>query len=319
MNQFEQNQYYNFEFQMEQNRKRQKKILSDTGLSLFIMAVAILVSQVIFQIIIKLIDPEIFNKDWYGWVMTALCVVGVGLPVFYAAIGRVPKSESREVNSISVIQFIGIFFVCTGSMYLANFIGILLSIPFIFLRGGELINPVADAVLGSNFIITFIYGSFVAPFVEEIIFRKLLLDRLRRFGDLAAILLSGIAFGLFHMNLLQFLYASVLGFIFAYVTLKTNTIRYSIILHVLINMIGTVMAPLLLKSGDNFIYILPMILWIMTSITIGSLVFALNIGKVKFNKGTEMVTQKSIYFTNLGTLLFAVLCLAMIFITLLFG
>ena len=186
------------------------------------------------------------------------------------------------------------------------------------LAGGELINPVADAVLGSNFIITFIYGSFVAPVVEEIIFRKLLLDRLRRFGDLAAILLSGIVFGLFHMNLLQFLYASVLGFIFAYVTLKTNTIRYSIILHVLINMIGTVVAPLLLKSGDNFIYILPMILWIMTSITIGSLVFALNIGKVKFNKGTEMVTQKSIYFTNLGTYYLPFMS-CYDFITLLFG
>lgn len=51
----------------------------------------------------------------------------------------------------------------------------------------------------------------VAPVAEEFIFRRLLLDRIRIFGDGAAILIGGAAFGLFHGNLNQTFYAFALG------------------------------------------------------------------------------------------------------------
>ena len=53
--------------------------------------------------------------------------------------------------------------------------------------------------------------------------------------DKVAIITTAILFGLFHANFSQFFYAVALGMIFAYVTLKTGTIKYSIILHIVVN------------------------------------------------------------------------------------
>ena len=59
-------------------------------------------------------------------------------------------------------------------------------------------------------------------------------------SEIAAILLSGFMFDLFHKNLQQFIYATVIGIIFAYIYIRTGRLRYSIILHMLINFMGSV-------------------------------------------------------------------------------
>jgi len=174
----------------------------------------------------------------------------------------------------------------------------------------SLVNPLQEVLAGSNFIITLIYASLVAPIVEELIFRKLLLDKLRRFGDVPAILMTGFAFGLFHMNLSQFFYATALGFIFAYITIKTNTVRYSIILHIMINFIGTIVAPMATKQ--NAIFSLIIMFWMLTAITLGVVFFILNVKKIKLERPTIPVEKKSIFFINLGTILYTGICLVMI-------
>ena len=80
----------------------------------------------------------------------------------------------------------------------------------------------------------------VAPIVEELIFRKIVIDRLSVFGDRNAIIFSSVAFGLIHVNLYQFFYATALGFILGYVYTKTRNVKYSIFMHMLINFLGSV-------------------------------------------------------------------------------
>lgn len=75
----------------------------------------------------------------------------------------------------------------------------------------------------------------VAPVAEEFIFRRLLLDRIRIFGDRATILIGGAAFGLFHGNLNQTFYAFALGAVFSAIILMTNRLRYTIAIHMFIN------------------------------------------------------------------------------------
>jgi membrane protease YdiL (CAAX protease family) len=196
-------------------------------------------------------------------------------------------------------------------MYITNFFSVILTLGIAFIKGEELINPVAEAILNGNFIITLIYAAVVAPIFEELIFRKLLLDKLRRFGDLPAILMTGIAFGLFHMNLSQFFYAAVLGFIFAYVVIRTNTVIYSILLHMMINFIATVMTPF--ATEENLIAIAIIFLWMIISITIGVVLFILNVKKIKLEKAAPLM-KKSDYFFNVGTILYTLICFVVIVI-----
>ena len=87
----------------------------------------------------------------------------------------------------------------------------------------------------------------LAPLLEELICRKLLIDRTVRYGEKLSVLMSGLIFGLLHQNLFQFFYAFALGSVFAYVYVRTGRIRYTIILHAIVNFLGAVVAPAVLS------------------------------------------------------------------------
>ncbi len=289
-----------------------KQIVSKAAFALFVMAAVILLVQVGIDYLVANYSPSIAETNWYIWAVTALTVVVIGFPIYYLMIKRVPDSIKREPVKLKVSHFIVLFFVCTAAMYITNFFSVILTVVIALLKGDDLLslNPLMEAVTGSNFVITLLYASLVAPIVEELIFRKLLLNKLRRFGDVPAILLTGFAFGLFHMNLSQFFYATVLGIIFAYVTIRTNTVKYSILLHIIINFIGTVVAPL--AAGKNIVLLMLLVLWELVAITIGIVFFIVNIKKIKLEKAAKPLDKKSDYFLNLGTVLYTLLCIAMI-------
>ena len=59
--------------------------------------------------------------------------------------------------------------------------------------------------------------------------------------------LSALTFGLFHMNLFQFFYAFGLGLLFAYIYMRTGRLRYPVLLHGIVNFLGSVVAPFILS------------------------------------------------------------------------
>ncbi len=287
-----------------------KGILNDVGFALFIFILAILGSQTVIEVLTYLLVPSVAETNWYIWVVTAITIVGIGFPIYYFLMKRIPNTPRKEVIKLRPKEFITLFFICAAFMYVTNILSTILTVMIAFLKGDtELLNPAAEAILNSNFIVSLIYASIVAPIIEELIFRKILLDKLRRFGDIPAILMTGIAFGLFHMNLSQFFYASVLGFIFAYITIKTNTVKYAIILHMMINFISTAISPIVLN--ENLLGIVLINIWMYGSITVGTILFFINMKKIKFEKAALPV-KKSYFILNTGTILYILVCLVMI-------
>ena len=106
-----------------------------------------------------------------------------------------------------------------------------------------------DYVMG-NPLYSILVMVILAPVLEEYIFRKLLIDRLSKYGELTAMLFSATVFGLFHMNFFQFFYAFGLGLLFAYIYTRTRNLLYPVLLHMIINFQGSVLAPWLLSSVD---------------------------------------------------------------------
>ncbi len=119
----------------------------------------------------------------------------------------------------------------------------------------QLINRVIDRIFGTGKIPEAFEGMnpantaqfaffavcicIIAPICEEYVFRELLLKPIRKFGDLAAALMSGLVFGLYHGNFDQFAYAALLGFFYAVIAIRRNSIIPTIILHALNNFIVT--------------------------------------------------------------------------------
>lgn len=295
-----------------------RRIISRAGFALFFMAAAVLGSQLILDQLITHFDASITKTDWYSWAVTAISIIGIGFPIFYLIIRRIPDSPKGESEKMTLLRFIVIFFICASAMYITNIFSSILTVLIALAKGQkELVNPIEEIMVNSNFIVSLIYATVVAPIMEELIFRKLLLNKLRRFGDIPAILMTGIAFGLFHMNLSQFFYAAVLGFIFAYVTIKTNTILYSILLHMSVNFIGTIVTPL--ATSQNPIFTFFLLQWMFVAILIGLMCFGFNFKKIRFEKSEVILTDKGVYIKNVGTLLYLLLCLVMIGIITIFS
>lgn len=115
-------------------------------------------------------------------------------------------------------------------------------------RGAPVSNPV-ESIQNYPAALNLLLGCVIAPAAEELMFRRLLLDRLRPYGDRFAVFASALCFGLFHGNLNQMFYAFALGVIFAYVMLRTGRLWQTVLLHALVNAVSVALAPLLERVG----------------------------------------------------------------------
>jgi membrane protease YdiL (CAAX protease family) len=293
----------------EQYDRQAKSIISRSFIAVFVLAAVTLTVSTVIQLLVNRYLPVINEANWYLWALTAVSLIGIGYPIYYLLMKKIPDTPGHAINKLKLSTFIMFFFICASAMYITNFITQFITIFISIIKGGELANPAVDALTNSNGIISFIYAVILAPLIEEMIFRKLLLNKLRRFGDAPAILMSGIAFGLFHFNLQQGFYAAVLGFLFAYITIRTNTVRYSIILHMMINFIGTFSAFAL--KDMNIIIIMLIVAWVISSVTIGAVFFIINIKRIRFDRAQQPIKTSS-FIMNPGVILFLLLSIALI-------
>lgn len=101
----------------------------------------------------------------------------------------------------------------------------------------------ASAGIDSGTLTGVLAVAVVAPVVEELIFRGLILNRLSRVmpGWLAAVL-SSAAFGVCHRHPVWFAYAFVLGAFFALLDLRAQSILPSILGHIAFNAISQILS-----------------------------------------------------------------------------
>ena len=98
-----------------------------------------------------------------------------------------------------------------------------------------------SAGIVNNVFLTVVYAIILGPIIEELCLRGLSYGYLEKSGikPLFVILISGILFGVMHLNLVQGIYASVLGFILGYIRYKYRTVRFVALVHILFNIMGT--------------------------------------------------------------------------------
>ena len=288
--------------QQLQNEKNFKTI----GYSLFGMLLAVIVSQIFFTLFLVTAFPGIEYSIWFETLLISIPFYLVGVPVFLAIINKVPSQEKGPKKNLSFKQMIVLFFVSMGTTYVFNFVGNIINQIIEGIKGSEVINPLDTVINLSNIVPLIIVVVILTPIIEEFVFRGVLLDKLRRFGDKTAIIFTALVFGLFHGNFSQFFYAFALGLIFAYITIKTNTIRYSIVLHMLVNLFGSVIMPMLVLGGDGTLLVIAGIL-VLLFLIVGTVLFFKNLKKVKQdikeNYGGEDLNTDKLY-NNRGMILF---------------
>ena len=214
------------------------------GISFIFLLTALV--QVILDMAVRRHAPALASADWYGYLLSMVPMYVVAMPLSLLLF-RLGRAEPPEEHPMRASVFVGLLALCFGLTYAGNFVGQLVNSLLGAIRGAPISNPVADMTASSPLWVNLLFVGILAPVMEEIFYRKLVIDRLRRYGDLPAILLSGIAFGLVHGNFSQFFYAATLGCLFGYIYLNTGRIRYTIFLHMGINLVGGVYTSEMLK------------------------------------------------------------------------
>lgn len=161
-----------------------------------------------------------------------------------------PKMPAAQIVKWIFISLFAVYAMSFISNYIFNFIQMITGIE---LHPAQIVTENSWLSKLTNILAIM----FFAPIFEEILFRGTMLRNSARYGSWSMIIIMGIMFGLWHLNYAQTFYTAMLGVCSGFLIIKSNSIIPSIILHFIMNTIGTVQSLLMgnidlekLASGD---------------------------------------------------------------------
>ncbi|MDD2445299.1 MAG: type II CAAX endopeptidase family protein [Clostridia bacterium] len=138
----------------------------------------------------------------------------------------------KKINYKGVLLSIGIgVIVFILNIAISSFFNLIIT-----LFGYENIGSpsIADYSI-SAFILALFVTAILPGFCEEIASRGMLLKGFNKLGWKKMILISGLLFGLMHLNIEQFFYATIIGWFLAFICLTTGNIIPGMIIHFMNN------------------------------------------------------------------------------------
>ncbi len=300
-----------------------KKFFSKVGFTYLIYAIAAIIIQIILINILGEINYDFINDFNSLTIISAICNYVLPFPILYCLMKKL-DSQTPEKDTLTIKTFITYIAITLTLMWAGNIIGLAITTLISQFTPLDVSNPVQNLLHSTDLWLNLLLISIIGPIFEEIIFRKLLIDRTIKYGAKVSILLSALIFGLFHGNLNQFFYAFLLGGFFAYIYIKTGKIKYTIILHTIVNLMGSVVSLFVLSSVENIItgpiqpldmiIVLAYIIIILVSILIGLIKIIRDRKNIDFKEIPGKITLSQPVRTvlkNPGIILFITFCIAL--------
>ena len=315
----------------------ERKTFSKIGLSLFASIIAVNVFAVAAVVVFFVVSvfrnmaggsvdiadlsdraAELLSSGWFS---VALLAIGdlIIILVVWLFVRKLPKAPARPIEPGSGGKWamvFSIFCICMALVHILAEVGWfvnsvlqgLFPVPVY-----ESTSPISAATDYSELVMNFVMACMIAPVAEEIIFRKLVLTPLRAFGDTAAILFSGIAFGLFHQNFEQMFYAAAIGILLGYAYIRTNRLWVPITIHFMVNFMGGIVPSMLdmwLPDRSNAILCgMIVAFWIIGGGLVISLRKKIVLEPAPFRFSVPITAKLAV--GNVGVILFTVLCLGL--------
>ncbi len=237
--------------------KKMKKNYGWFALAVAIFGVAVTLLQLFNAKVLPPIGYKLFNFDVteiqaFSFLNIIIPMYVIGFPILALSLSKMDKVKI-EKNKWHFGHYLLAVLLMYGMVGVGMIIGLIchflvitpLGIPF------SDSSALAELILNSNPIWRILTVGILAPIVEEMIFRKLLIDRVVKYGEWTAILTSGIMFGLFHGNFQQCFFAGLIGGLFAYIYIRTGKIWATMLLHATLNLMTSVVTVGLLTSLDS--------------------------------------------------------------------
>ena len=214
------------------------------------LAVMLVIWNVLARVLAEVVAVFAPNANPPMWLIVIISngpLYCIAMPVAWLILRRLPVMPTRSF-SLGGARFWRLLLESVPIMYAGSLIGSLLAG---LVSQGKAVNGIDEIVTNSDPITSVVLLVIVAPLFEEWMFRKQIIDHIRQYGEKTAILLSALAFSLFHANLFQTFYTFGLGLVLGYVYVRTSRLRYSLLMHMIINFNGGIVAPWVASQVDT--------------------------------------------------------------------
>lgn len=153
------------------------------------------------------------------------------LPVFVKERKKEQESGRCHARGASVSIPLTVLLAAASSITI-NILFIKLQV----LEQSETYADVAQKQYGVVFFLGIILYGIVSPLAEEIVFRGIVYNRIKRyFAVPLAVLLSALMFGMYHGNLVQGVYGLLMGILIAYIYEKSGDFFHAFLFHAAAN------------------------------------------------------------------------------------
>lgn len=239
------------------------------------------------------------SSDMLSYLTSYLpCLLGdivaiiLGIVLLSPSLKGILSARSQEPHQFSLLGTLACIGAGNiGAYLLMVVIGLLGSVGYSF-QIPELPLPESNLL---EQILCISYICVLGPVCEEILFRGVILQSLRKFGNMTAIIASSVMFAMFHMNPVQFMVPILVGLVLSYMTIQSKSIFPAILAHIANNTLRT----LPVFFGDNlFVAGILSMLVVAFSIAamIGLAVFILRYGR----KFTDLLHHEDISLAGVG-------------------
>ena len=284
-----------------------KKFFSKIGFNYLIFGLVSLIIQIIVINIIGGVNHNILSDINILAIISSICNYILPFPLFFYLMRKIEK-QNLEKQSLSLKKFLLYLAITFTLMWIGNLVGVTVTSLIGNLFQIDISNPVEYLINSSDIWLNLLLISIIGPIFEEIFFRKFLIDRTIKYGARVSIILSAVIFGFFHGNISQLFYAFLLGGFFAYVYIKTGKIIYTIALHIIVNLMGSVVSLFVAESvnaltantyGTIDLLIIILYFLIIVSALFAGILSLLMFRKSKFNGSKTQIALKHPLRTSL--------------------
>lgn len=205
---------------------------------------ATVISYLAVMLLFRLVSKSGMQPCYVVW---AAMSVNALLPVFTALIfslltAKIAPCVKYACESMTPRRFFMFFAEMLPITFIGSIIGSSVSGLIADLFSVDMPDTVSELIENISIPAIIVFTVILAPIFEELCFRKILIDKLSEYGTSFCVVFSGLAFGAYHGNFYQFFYAAAIGMLFAYIYCRYGKIKYTILLHMILNFLGSVAA-----------------------------------------------------------------------------
>lgn len=247
----------------EQNLKldkvKFKRLGFVTGLAVILFVVLEILSNFLLQLFVLPALYNVMNEVAVDLIyeiivsIIGLSVASLFVNLYIVKQEKHKKLDKKESRRLLIISILFIAVVQAIFTYIENLLGVEQDMSSIILDVQGLDNPL-------NAVLFFIEIAIIPGIFEELFFRKKLIDLSRNFGDKFSVVFSSLVFGIVHLNFSQAFFAFTIGLILGTLYVKTGSMKYNMLLHMINNGYAAIAAILLFNELNFAIFIYEMIL-----------------------------------------------------------